>query len=209
MSPGPLAGLKQINPAINPLGLIPRVTFGSLQNNSQSVPNITFDTRLPLTGEDSSMPISDNLTYTRGAHIFKFGASRIAERTQQARASNFSGMFDFSNDANDPLNTGFSYANAFIGHVTAYTESMGRPRPRTGNKSLWAWFAQDTWKVRRNLTLDIGLRMYKWSPLITQGGEASVFSFERFDPKWGGKPPLLYQPTLQDGARQGAQHAHE
>ena len=35
VSPGPLAGLKQINPAINPLGLIPRVTFGSLQSNSQ------------------------------------------------------------------------------------------------------------------------------------------------------------------------------
>src|SRR5713226_7318175 len=58
VSPGPLAGLKQINPAINPLGLIPRVTFGSLQNNSQAVPPISFDTRLPLTGEDSSMPFS-------------------------------------------------------------------------------------------------------------------------------------------------------
>ena len=147
------------------------------------------------------MPISDNVTYTRGAHIFKFGASRIAERTQQARASNFSGMFDFSNDANDPLNTGFSYANAFIGHVTVYTESMGRPPAPDRKQVIWAWFAQDTWKVRRNLTIDIGLRMYKQSPLLTQGGEASVFSFERFDPKWGGKPPLLYQPTLQAGAR--------
>ena len=201
VSPGPLAGLKQINPAINPYGLIPRVTFGALQSNSQTVPEITFDTRVPLTGEDSSMPISDNVTYTRGAHIFKFGALRVAERTQQARASNFSGMFDFSNDANDPGNTGFSYANAFIGHVTAYTESMGRPPAPDLKQVIWSWFAQDTWKVRRNLTLDIGLRMYQWSPRIAQGGEASEFSFERFDPKWGGKPPLLYQPTLQGGAR--------
>jgi hypothetical protein len=174
LKPGPLAGLRQINPAINPLGLIPRITFGSLQSASQSVPNITFDTRLPLTGEDSAMPFADNLTYTRGAHIFKFGATRIAERTQQARASNFSGMFDFSNDANDPLNTGFPYANAFIGHVTAYTESMGRPPAPDRKQVIWAWFAQDTWKVRHNLTLDIGLRMYKQNPLLTQGGEASV-----------------------------------
>jgi hypothetical protein len=201
VSPGPLAGLKQINPAINPLGLIPRVTFGSLPNNSQSVPGISFDTRLPLTGEDSSQPFSDNVTYTRGAHIFKLGVSRIAERTQQARASNFSGQFDFSNDAADPLNTSYPYANAFIGHVTAYTEDMGRPPAPDLKQVLWAWFAQDTWKVRRNLTIDVGLRMYLWSPRIAQGGEASEFSFERFDPTWGGKPPLLYQPTLQGGAR--------
>ena len=201
LQPGPLAGLKQINPAINPYGLIPRVTFGALQNNSQTVPTVSFDTRLPLTGEDSSMPFGDNVTYTRGAHVFKLGVLRVAERTQQARASNFSGMFDFSNDANDPLNTGFSFANTFIGHVTAYTEDMGRPPSPDLKQVIWAWFAQDTWKVRRNLTLDVGLRMYAWSPRIAQGGEASEFAFERFDPKWGGKPPLLYQPTLQAGAR--------
>src|SRR5262249_30643118 len=32
--PGLLAGLKQIAPQNNPLGLIPRMTFGTLQNNS-------------------------------------------------------------------------------------------------------------------------------------------------------------------------------
>jgi hypothetical protein len=47
--------------------------------------------------------------------------------------------------------------------------------------------------------------MYKWAPPLqggaNNGGGASEFSFERFDPKWGGKPPVLYQPTLSGGAR--------
>ena len=215
VSPGPLAGLKQIAPANNPLGLMPRATFGSLQSNGQAVvgasgsgataggvPLMSWDTRLPLTGEDSSMPGTDTVTYTRGAHIFKLGVMRLAERTQQARASNFSGMFDFTGtDSNDPLTTGYSYANAYIGHLTAYTEDMGRPPSPDLKQVIWAWFAQDTWKVRRNLTVDVGLRMYLWSPRIAQGGEASAFSFERFDPKWGGKPPVLYLPTLQGGVR--------
>src|SRR3989441_7105856 len=84
-------------------------------------------TRLPLTGEDSAMPITDNVTYTRGAHIFKFGALREAERTQQARASNFSGQFDFSNDANDPLNTGFGYPDRVAAVFLRSDSFLSRP----------------------------------------------------------------------------------
>ena len=201
LKPGPLAGLKQINPAINPFGIIPKAFFGTLQNNSQSAPEISYDNRYPLTGEDTAMPISNNITYTRGAHIFKAGALREFEATRQARASTFAGQFQFGTDSNDPLNTNFAFANAFIGHVTNYTESMGRPPNPNRRQYLWAWFVQDTWKARKNLTVDVGLRMYKWSPILQGGGEASAFAFERFDPKWGGKAPVLYQPTLQNGAR--------
>lgn len=189
-----LAGIKQIAPGNNPLNLIPRASFGTLQNNSQAVPDIAFDGRWPITGADSSMPISDTITYTRGSHIFKAGVIRVYERFAQARSGTFAGQFDFSNDGNDPTNAQFAYANAFLGHVTSYSESMGRV-PDNRRQYTWQWFIQDTWKVRRNITLDIGLRMAKWAPALQGGGEASAFSFERFDPSWGGKAPVLYRPT--------------
>ncbi len=201
LKPGPLAGLRQINPAINPLGIIPKAFFGTLQSASQAVPEFNYDNRYPLTGEDTAMPITNNTTYTRGNHTFKFGALREFEAARQARASIFGGQFNFQVDGNDPLNTNYAYANAYIGHVQTYTESMGRPPNPNRRQYLWAWYAQDTWKLRKNLTLDFGLRMYKWSPILQGGGEASAFAFERFDPKWGGKPPQLYQPTLVGGAR--------
>ena len=31
---------------------------------------------------------------------------------------------------------------------------------------------------------------------LSQGGEASAFSQERFDPTWGGNPPVFFQPVL-------------
>src|SRR3954454_11777435 len=196
---GVLSGLRQIVPGNNPLGLIPRVSLGTLQNNSQAVPDIAFDGRWPITGADTSMPIYLNFTYTHSTHIFKAGGTRVYERFGQARSSTFAGQFDFSNDSNDPLNTGFALANMYLGHVTSYTESMGRV-PDNRRQYTWGWFAQDTWKARRNLTIDFGLRMYKWAPALQGGREASAFSFERFDPKWGGKPPVYYRPACAGNA---------
>ncbi len=129
------------------------------------------------------------------------GILREHERFGQARSSNFGGQFDFSTDAADPLNTGFGFANAYIGHVTNYTEDMGRV-PDNYYAATWSWYAQDTLKLRRNLTVDIGLRMYRWGLPLWGGGEASGFSFNRFDPKWAGTPPVLYRPTTSAGPRQ-------
>jgi hypothetical protein len=77
---------------------------------------------------------------------------------------------------------------------------MGRV-PDNFYQSTWSWFVQDTWKARRNLTIDVGLRMYRWGYPLWGGGEASAFSFDRFDPKWGVKPPALYSPVSTGSGR--------
>jgi hypothetical protein len=195
-----LGSLRQIAPANNPLNIIPKVSFGTLQNNSNQAADITYDGRWPITGADTSFPIRNDLTYSRGSHTFKFGAMREHERFGQARSGNFGGTFDFSNDGNDPLGSGFAFANAYLGHVTTYTEDMGRV-PDNFYQSTWAFYAQDTWKARRNLTVDIGLRVYRWGYPLWGNGEASEFSFARFDPKWGGKPPVYYSPTTTSAGR--------
>jgi len=91
-----LGSLKQIAPGNNPLNIIPKVTFGTLQNNSNQAADVTYDGRWPITGADTAFPISDNLTWTRNAHTFKMGILREHERFGQARSSNFGGQFDFS-----------------------------------------------------------------------------------------------------------------
>jgi hypothetical protein len=195
-----LANLPQFASANNPLGLIPRVQFGTLQNNSNEVPNLTYDGRWPIYGADTAVAGAINLTHTRGAHTFKAGVMREYERFGQARSGMFGGEFNFQNDTNHPSNTGFAYANAFLGIVSSYTEDLGRVGDNR-RQNTWAWFVQDTWKINSKLTMDLGLRMYKWDHPLQGGGEASAFTFERFDPTWGGKAPVLYRPVLVNGQR--------
>ncbi len=201
-----LAVLGQFAPIHNPLGLIPRAQFGNLpsadrsSNNDGGTAQVTYDGRWPITGDDISFNASVNLTHTRGSHTFKLGLMREDELFGQARSGTFGGEFNFADDSADPLSTRYGYANAFIGHVRSYTESLGR-RPDDRRQRTWAWFVQDTWKATPKITLDYGLRMYKWGPSVSMSGEASAFSFERFDPAWGGNPPVLYRPVTVDGKR--------
>ncbi|HLK63118.1 MAG TPA: carboxypeptidase-like regulatory domain-containing protein [Bryobacteraceae bacterium] len=200
--PGWASNIPQFMPSQNPYNLIPTFTTGSLQNSSFNAAAASYDNRWPITGVDSAAPLSDNLTYTYGPHTLKAGFLREYERNTQARASVFAGSFNFQNDVNDPGNTGYAFANMFIGHVQTYTENLGRPPSPDRRFFTTAWFVQDTWKLAHHLTIDIGLRMYKWSPPLISTGEASEFTFSQFDPTWGGHPPVLYQPVLVNGTRQ-------
>jgi Carboxypeptidase regulatory-like domain len=195
-----LANLTQFGAVNNPLGLIPKLSLGTLQHNSNEVGQITYDNRWPIYGADTALAGNITLTHTRGQHTFKAGVLREYERFGQARSGVFAGEFNFSNDANNPNNTGFAYANAFLGIVTSYTEDMGRVGDNR-RQNTWAWFITDQWRATKKLTMDIGIRMYKWDHPLQGGGEASAFTFERFDPNWGGKPPVLYEPVLVGTAR--------
>ncbi len=195
-----LSTLGQFASIHNPLGLIPQAHFGNVPSSDRSANNdggtgqVTYDGRWPITGDDIAYNASINLTHTRGSHTFKAGIMREDELFGQARSGTFAGDFNFADSSVDPGNTRYAYANAFIGHVTTYSESLGR-RPDDRRQKTWAWFVQDTWKATRKITLDYGLRMYKWGPSVSMSGEASAFSFERFDPTWGGNPPVLFQPA--------------
>jgi len=198
-----LAALPQFAAANNPLGLIPKATWGNFQSsgNADWIPNIAYDNRWPITGHDTAFNINVNLTHNRGSHTFKAGAMRERENFGQARSGTFAGEFNFSNDAANPNNTGFAFSNALLGQVTSYTESMGRPGDDR-QQNTYAWFVQDTWKPRGDLTVDIGLRMYRSGLPYHVSGESSVFAFDAFDAKWGGNPPVLFQPiTTAQGRR--------
>ena len=187
--------LGQFTPGINPFGIIPQASFGGVTNAA----NITYNGRTPLTGSDRLLTANDTLTFTHGKHIYKAGM--YAERVSNEEGSdvNFGGNFNFARDVNNPFDSGYAYSNALLGVFQQYNEATARPgAPGTAN--VVEWFAQDTWRPTRKLTLDYGMRLAWYTHYRARDGRAAEFALDRYDPK---KAPLLFTPTLVNGARVG------
>lgn len=137
--------------------------------------------------QNSSGPIyswTDNFTWiARSNHTLKFGGfleKVTAKNNEQTGSQN--GSFSFLDAGANPLTTGVAIANAAMGTYDSYSEAG--PRPYTLATS-WAVesYAQDTWKVKPNLTVEMGVRWSYRQP---------------FHPKWNDLAnfePAFYNPA--------------
>jgi hypothetical protein len=184
----------QFHPELNPRNVVPKVTF-----NVPNSPNFTFDNRLVDQGEAWLTSIRSSLTWIRGTHSFKTGAyfeqSRNSEGNGGVGAGPWAGQFNFSTDTSNPGNTNYSYANALLGTFRDYTE-IDAFSEVIGKRYIAETYVQDTWKPKRRLTLDYGVRFLWYTPWYSEQ-PAAVFVPERYDPA---KAPRLYQPAVVNGA---------
>ena len=189
--------VPQFHPELNPLDVLPRVNFGNITGNNAFTPNFTYDTRLIDQGQGWLTSVRSNLTYLRGNHAIKTGLyyddTRNSEGKGGVGGGSWAGDYGFGVDTNNPLDTNFAYANALLGNFTTYTETDGFADVR-GRRPTAEFYAQDTWKIRSNLTLDYGMR-FLWYQAWASGSDTRSSSFDpdRYVP---GASPLLYQPVL-------------
>jgi outer membrane receptor protein involved in Fe transport len=122
---------------------------------------VRWEGRFPMENIADSWTASANLTKIRGAHQFKTGVAFewVHYLFDHSGPSDvWSGRFSFANDTSNTLtNTTYPYANALLGYFSTYTESTNRSQysPTT---PILEFYAQDTWKATRRLTLDLGVR---------------------------------------------------
>ena len=181
---------------LNTLGVIPTTTFG-LGTTGVDSPDFTYDSRLGSTAFDTLMSVRNNLTLTRGHHTWKFGGHFEYMTNNEARGGTWMGQFQFNNNANNPLNTNFAYANAVLGVYQQYTETSRYGE--THNKQIWAeWYAQDTWQITPRFTVDYGMRFLVYTPYWRPDEQISNFVPSAYN---RANAPRLYQPALVNGVR--------
>jgi hypothetical protein len=178
--------LPQFFPGANPSNLIPNANFGGVPNAGV----LNIEGRYPFFGTNNIWNWSDNLSVIRGEHNMKFGFYLEKTTRNAARSSSFNGTFNFNRDTNNPLDTNYAYSNAILGSVQSYTESTNHPHGHSRYVNL-EWFAQDSWKVSRRVTIDAGVRFYFIQPSWSAGDELAYFDAGLYD---RAKQPRLIQP---------------
>jgi len=122
---------------------------------------------------DQTYTISDTLAWNRGRHNWRFGADyrRILQSFHSAKNSNGSFVFtgfatgDYAGGALAP-DTGYDFADFLIG-MPQQTSLQTGTNSYDFRANSYDIYAQDDWRIRANLTLNVGLR-YEYNGPYTE-----------------------------------------
>ena len=172
----------------------------------EMAPSYVWAGRIPNSPPNNAYPpflcmqnthdVAIGLTKLWGSHTFKVGyQSQDSMKLQNLGtvtfgALPFEGRVTFTNDSNNPLDSGFPYANAALGVFSKFEQqnALFEGDYVYHNKDF---YIQDNWKVNGKLTLDLGIRFTHHGPQYDVKQQASNF----FPDQWSSaQAPRLYVP---------------
>jgi hypothetical protein len=165
----------------------------NLGSKLEGVPEVNFNTgtvlfgnnfegQLPQTG--NTFQFTDNYSKIIGNHSFKFGGDVRYQRFDQTVYFNVSGDITFTtggaNDLNaitsnpgSPAGSSDLYPDYLLGLPNSYSQGSGNTE-LVRSTALYL-FAQDSWKIKPNVTLNYGVRWELNTPQVDKGKKVQVF----------------------------------
>jgi hypothetical protein len=140
----------------------------------QGFASIGSPTNFPQERIDLTYQGADNVTYNRGKNAMKFGFDYRLFQTNRTQVSNGRGSFTF-NAQTSALTSGYAMADLLLGLPTFTQRAPFNPR-LYNRTSMYAGFVQDDWKVRPNLTLNVGVRYEYFAALYEKYNKLSNFN---------------------------------
>ena len=199
---GQPVSLPQVIPGANPTGLLPKISFGtnSPQSPGQAVTNAPafgWGIFWPFNGSDTLNTFTDSVTWVKQRHTLKAGFYFEHDNRPFAQDGDYMAQYWFGSDTASPVDTGYAYSNALLGSIQSQEQDSPRQFTYT-HYYQFEWFAQDTWKVNRRVTVDYGLRFQMPGPSDDLGQTMGVFNPSGYSASTSGQ--LLY-PALVNGQK--------
>ncbi len=155
------------------------------------VPQVTFTggSTLATFGQyrdyNRNYTVFDNLTKIHNSHTFKFGFNwNYYQKTENAGGGNAGAFSITSSAATLPAGGATLYEQAFanflVGNVANFTQTSKDLTPDIRAKQ-WELYAQDDWRLRPNLTLNIGLRYSMFRQPVDLNNQLTTFDPGRYD----------------------------
>ncbi len=104
-----------------------------------------------VTQVNNTIYLSDAVSKVVGTHTLKFGAQFHVDEVNEHPNATFNGTFNI-----DGTETGSAFADFLIGVPSNFTQSSGQPFYLRNRYA--GIFAQDNWRARSDLTINVGLR---------------------------------------------------
>jgi len=130
---------------------------------------------------DKYLPsVSDTISRIWSTHTFKVGFFYQSIRNTQPMSSNTQGQLAFSQSQSNSI--GNVYGDMLIGNANSYNEVSFNRIADIGYDTVEG-FIQDSWKVTRRLSAELGIRISHFAPWTDNLGYGySVFDFSKYSP---------------------------
>lgn len=130
-----------------------------------------WEGELPQVG--NTFQWADNLSWVKGNHTMKFGVDIRRSRFDQTLYYAVSGNFTFNSSGPNAIGYADNYPGYLLGLPDTYAQ--GSAQSENVRNSGFYLFAQDSWKIKPNLTLNYGLRWELDTPLTDIGKRVETF----------------------------------
>jgi len=179
----------------NPIGLINSKYSPDIKPNLPfpvtltEVPNLAFSSGTSLVGYgpyrdfNRNHNIFDNATKVLGNHTLRFGVSYNHYQKTENAASGNQGTFSFTPASVPTGATTYqqAFANFLLGNVATFTQSSEDITPNIHEQQL-EFYGQDDWRVKPNLTLNLGLRYSLFGQPVDTNKQLTNFDPAAYSP---------------------------
>jgi len=131
---------------------------------------------------------SDNFSKVIGTHTIAVGAQFHYDQVNVDPIAQLNGNFIFYGSE-----TGIDFADFLLGIPSQYNQSQ--LQPFYGRNKYAGLYAQDGWRIRRNLTLNYGLRWDRIEPWYEKYNQIATFAPGRQSVVFPGAPAGILFPT--------------